>query len=400
VRLAVAALSVFVLLPVSTAAAPVQPQVEVKVIHYRAHDGRIRAAYLLLPRHYDGRPIPLVISPHGRGLTARQNARVFGDLPGMGGFAVIDPAGEGRRLGSFSWGAPGQIADLARMPAIARRNGVDVDPRRIFAIGGSMGGQEVLLLAARHPHLLAGVAAFDPATDMARRYWDFAGLAGGRRLQRLAREEIGGTPLTAPLAYARRSPDTFARQLALSGVPLELYWSTRDAVIRDQVDETGVLVVEILGWNPHARVDSFRGTWGHTREMWPRGRLPDALARFGLLPWTDVPRRYVPTRAVDLTSAASRSATRSAGASIPTESRTRLRGAANGASRVDACVIRAGCSMRLSTPPSDSASVKTLVREQSATASSSDAARKETMPPKSRIWRRADAWPGWEGRPG
>src|SRR5581483_11873957 len=351
-----------------------------------------------LPRHYDGRPIPLVISPHGRGLTARQNARVFGDLPGMGGFAVIDPAGEGRRLGSFSWGAPGQIADLARMPAIARRNGVDVDPRRIFAIGGSMGGQEVLLLAARHPHLLAGVAAFDPATDMARRYWDFAGLAGGRRLQRLAREEIGGTPLTAPLAYARRSPDTFARQLALSGVPLELYWSTRDAVIRDQVDETGVLVVEILGWNPHARVDSFRGTWGHTREMWPRGRLPDALARFGLLPWTDVPRRYVPTRAVDLTSAASRSATRSAGASIPTESRTRLRGAANGASRVDACVIRAGCSMRLSTPPSDSASVKTLVREQSATASSSDAARKETMPPKSRIWRRADSTPGWWSR--
>ena len=37
-----------------------------------------------------------------------------------------------------------------------------------------MGGQETLLLVARHPHLLAGAAAFDPATDMARRYRDFA----------------------------------------------------------------------------------------------------------------------------------------------------------------------------------------------------------------------------------
>src|SRR5207248_2045917 len=97
----------------------------------------------------------------------------------------------------------------------------NVDPSRIYAIGGSMGGQEVLLLVARHPQLLAGAAAFDPATDMARRYWDFAGLKGGRRLQQLARTEIGGTPLTAPLAYARRSPDNFVLQLALSAVPIE-----------------------------------------------------------------------------------------------------------------------------------------------------------------------------------
>jgi pimeloyl-ACP methyl ester carboxylesterase len=400
VRLAAATLTLAVLLPVPTAVAAPQSPVQVRVIHYRAHDGRTRSAYLLLPRHYDGRPIPLVISPHGRGLSARQNARFFGVLPGLGRFAVIDPEGEGRRLGTYSWGAPGQIADLARMPQIAEDNGVNVDRSRIYAVGGSMGGQEVLLLVARHPHLLAGAAAFDPATDMARRYWDFAALKGGRRLQQLARTEIGGTPLTAPLAYARRSPDNFVRQLALSGVPLELYWSTRDGVIRDQVDETGLLVVEIHGWNPRARVLSFRGTWGHTREMWPRGRLPDALARFDLLPWSLVPRRYVPTRDADLTRAVSRSATRSVGDSIPTESRTRLRGAANGASAVDACVIRAGCSIRLSTPPRDSARVKSFVREQSATASSSDSARKQTMPPKSRIWRRAVSWPGWEGKPG
>ena len=52
------------------------------------------------------------------------------------------------------------------MPAIARAHGVDVDPHRIYAFGGSMGGQETLLLVALHPRLLAGAAAFDPATDM------------------------------------------------------------------------------------------------------------------------------------------------------------------------------------------------------------------------------------------
>src|SRR5205085_4819319 len=126
---------------------------------------------------------------------------------------VVSPAGEGRRLGLFSWGDRGEIADLARMPALVRAQGVDVDPHRVFAIGGSMGGQETLLLLARHPRLLAGAAAFDPSTDMARRYWDFAGLPGGRSLQRLAREEIGGTPLTDPAAYAARSPDTYVRQI-------------------------------------------------------------------------------------------------------------------------------------------------------------------------------------------
>jgi len=59
---------------------------------------------------------------------------------------------------------------------------------------------------ARDPHPLAGVVAFDPATSMARRYWDFASLPGGSLLQRLAREEIGGTPLTDPAGYASRSP--------------------------------------------------------------------------------------------------------------------------------------------------------------------------------------------------
>src|SRR2546423_14891597 len=72
-----------------------------RVITYRAHGGESRRAYLLVPRNYDGRPVPLVISPHGRGVGARHNAWCFGDLPGIGGFARRRPPRGGGRAGVF-----------------------------------------------------------------------------------------------------------------------------------------------------------------------------------------------------------------------------------------------------------------------------------------------------------
>jgi poly(3-hydroxybutyrate) depolymerase len=268
---------------------PATPNTEIRLIHYHAHDGTIRPAWLFLPAGYHGQRIPLVISPHGRGVDESDNALFWGDLPGEGGFALIDPAGEGRRLHWYSWGDPGQIADLARMPQIARDWGVNVNQRRIYAFGGSMGGQETLLLIARYPHLLAGAAAFDPATDMARRYRDFAALKDGRSLQRLARREIGGTPEQVPEAYAARSPDHYVEAIARSGVPLQLYWSSRDRIIRDQRLETNQLAGAIDRANEHERMWDFHGDWSHTAEMRSDRRLPRALARFGLLPWRDAP---------------------------------------------------------------------------------------------------------------
>jgi pimeloyl-ACP methyl ester carboxylesterase len=269
-----------------------------RLIHYVAHDGVRRSAWLLLPLGYHGQKLPLVISPHGRGVDETTNAQLWGDLPGEGGFAVINPAGEGRRLHWYSWGAPGQIADLARMPAIAAANGVNVDHRHIYAVGGSMGGQETLLLLARHPHLLAGAIAFDPATNMTRRYYDFAALKDGKVLQALARTEIGGTPSQVPRAYARRSPSRYVRQLAEAGVPLQIYWSIDDRVIADQRAEAGRLSAEILALRPDAHFWDFEGTWAHTAEMQSWRRLPRSLARFGLLPWREVPPLpATPTRA-------------------------------------------------------------------------------------------------------
>jgi poly(3-hydroxybutyrate) depolymerase len=228
-------------------------------IHYRAHDGLMRKAYLVLPRWYgphDDPPIPLVISPHGRGVPAIDNVRVWGNLPWYGHFAVINPEGQGRRLTLYAWGDPGDIRDLAGMPGAIKEAlpWVKIDPRRIYAFGGSMGGQETLLLVAHDPGLLAGAAAFDAPTNMAARYFAFSSLRFGPELQERARLEFGGTPLSDPRAYRIRSPLDWAKRIAFSGVPLQIWWSTKDRIVTNQAHESGALYRDILRLNPGAPV--------------------------------------------------------------------------------------------------------------------------------------------------
>jgi poly(3-hydroxybutyrate) depolymerase len=260
--------------------------VRVIPIAYRAHDGLMRRAYVIVPAAYvPGTPIPLVISPHGRGVGARTNVRRWGRLPAVGDFAVVNPEGQGRALTLFSWGDPGEIRDLARMPEIVEQAlpWLRVDRHRVYAFGGSMGGQETLLLVARYPHLLAGAAAFDAPTNMAARYRAFVDQPLGASLQTLARREIGGTPATDPRGYALRSPLDWARNIAYSGVPLQIWWSTRDRIVTDQRDESGLLYRMIKRLDPSAPVTQFVGNWAHTTEMKWYGYLPYALSRFGLM---------------------------------------------------------------------------------------------------------------------
>lgn len=257
-------------------------------IPYVAWDGAKRSAVLVLPRWYGPAKhpaIPLVISPHGRGCSAAHNASVWGGMPAFGPFAVINPEGQGRRLIHYSWGWRGEIDDLARMPAIveAALPWFHVDRSRVYALGSSMGGQETLLLVALHPRLLTGAAALDSATDMAARYRAFPLLRDGRTLQRLARIEIGGTPTTAPRAYAARSPMSYVAEIAASGVPLHIWWSRKDKIVVNQNGESGRLYRTIKRLNPAAPVTQYVGTWAHSAEMYPLARLPLALVKLKLV---------------------------------------------------------------------------------------------------------------------
>jgi pimeloyl-ACP methyl ester carboxylesterase len=261
--------------------------VRVWTVRYRAHNGLAREARIALPREMgpqNNPPVPLIVSPHGRGLTGLANLRFWGDLPARGRFAVISPDGHGRVLPLHSWGWERQIDDLANMQYVAKATlpWLRIRPHSVYAMGGSMGGQETLLMVARFNRLLAGAAAFDAPADLARRYRDFPRLPNGRFLQELARREVGGVPESYPGAYARRSPINVARAIAFSRVPLQIFWSVADEVVTDQLHHSARLVRRIRELNPSAPVTGMSGNWTHSAGM-PLN-LPRALRRFGLLP--------------------------------------------------------------------------------------------------------------------
>src|SRR5438128_2588967 len=81
----------------------------------------------------------------------------------------------------------------------------------------------------------------------------------GRRLQRLAAYELGGTPATDPRAWASRSPLSFARAIAFSHVPLEIWWSRTDPIVVDQAGQSGLLYREIKHIDQSAPVRQFVG---------------------------------------------------------------------------------------------------------------------------------------------
>ena len=254
---------------------------------YRTHDGHSAKAFLVVPAWYGPRrrpPLPLVVSPHGRGVDGRYNLRFWGALPARGRFALVSPDGYGRKLGRYSWGYAGQIDDLLRMGSIARRAApwLRLDGR-VYGVGASMGGQEVLLMAAREH--LAGVAAFDSGTDMALRYRAWFTTPGEHRLPPLGRIEIGGTPTENPAAYAARSPIDHVAAIVRNRTRIQIWWSRRDRVVTDGARESGALSERLRGRAP---VQQVVGTWAHAHEMHPGTQLPAALACRGLLPFDGV----------------------------------------------------------------------------------------------------------------
>ena len=305
ILVALAAAAVLAVVSVVPSACQIAPEpgagVRLWTIHYTAHNGARRAASVLLPAWYrpdNNPPLPLVISPHGRGANGQSNADFFGDMPAIGGFAVVSPDGMGRRTRRFSYGYTGQIDDLATLPSVVMRKlpWLRIDRTRIYALGSSMGGQETALLVARHPHLLAGAAAMDSVTDLSRRYYQLAdlpcdrsclkrwGMPRGRNLQSVMRREVGGTPETNPRAYASRSALSLARAIADSGVPLQIWWSANDRIVSDQKHQSRALFLELRRLNRCAPVTAYAGHWKHSTEMRASSLLPIALAGFGLLP--------------------------------------------------------------------------------------------------------------------
>lgn len=224
---------------------------------YPTWNGRRRTAVVVLPGDYvlgGGEALPCVLNPHARNTTPLGSARLWRDLPTRHRFMVICGHSCGRRDPFQSWSVPGQISDLAALPAMTQRAmpWLRIDEERLYVVGGSMGGQETLSLLARYPDRYAGVLCMDGLADLARRYRELP-KAGGDEVQADMRREVGGTPRQVPFRYRQRSPITFARTLATCRVPLAIWWSEDDVwVINQPTTQTGYLCRVIRRLDPAA----------------------------------------------------------------------------------------------------------------------------------------------------
>ena len=122
------------------------------------------------------------------------------------------------------------------------------------------------------------------STNFYRRYNDFAITPGRRGLQALARFEVGGTPRTNPTGYVLRSPTHWLKEIAGSGVRLQLWWSITDQIVIDQTHQSAHFYNELRKLRPRARVEAVTGVWRHSAEMRHDTQLPDAVRWLGLLP--------------------------------------------------------------------------------------------------------------------
>ncbi len=261
-------------------------------ITYTASTGATRDAVVLLPAGYSPRhnpPLPLVISPHGRGATGRSNAKFWGNLPTVGDFAVVCPDGMGRRLRNFSYGYPGQIDDLARMPQIVVRAmpWVHVDSRRIYALGAAWAARR-RCCSSRGTRVLAGAAAMDPVDRLRAAYgsppngrkaacqkrW---GAAGALPAQRCVVESADSPSKANPRATAARSPLSQARRSPTRASRCRSGGARKDKIVVHQGTQSGALYRRLRRLGPQRPVGGVRRPVGDTRRRC--GRPPSCHSR-------------------------------------------------------------------------------------------------------------------------
>jgi pimeloyl-ACP methyl ester carboxylesterase len=237
------------------------------IVPYLAWNGQPRDCVVLLPRDYAGgtQKLPCIVTAHARGATPLQTSRLWQDLPTAQRFMVVCAGSAGRVDPISSWSCPGQIADLMELPGLiaAAMPWLRIDMNRLYVAGVSMGGAEALSVAARYPDRVAAAASFDGVADLAAYYRALPATVRVKQ-QRALRREVGGPPRTARFRYALRSPLSFAATLATSGVPLGVWWSTRDLSVRYQAtQQTGRLCKAIRALRPDAPLVEAQTTFAH-----------------------------------------------------------------------------------------------------------------------------------------
>ncbi len=248
------------------------------------------------PSRESAASLPLVLAPHPITWTAAED--YHGGLEGLmrkyhrGYFGLAEkyqiiiamPHGHHHKEDLCSLAGPEQIADLNFLIDGLSELLYQVDKRRVYVCGLSMGGQEALVAAGKHPDRITAVFAFNPIVDLAAWHEELAtsNIPEIKEYDTAARiaKEVGGLPEDVPEAYAVRSATNFVE--GLSNIPTMIYWSHQDLIVPRQVTHhTMALYRSVKDINVNAPMAEYNHTKMH-------GTLEyDQLTRWQLHEWCD-----------------------------------------------------------------------------------------------------------------
>lgn len=258
-------------------------------------DGMPQTANIYAPASA-GRPLPLVLAPHPITWTAEQDFhegypgftrgyhRGYYNLADQYNVVIAMQHGHHRRVENCSLASPEQITDMIHLIDELQEQGYEIDTRRVYACGLSMGGQEALVVAGQHPDKIAAAVAFNPIVDLAAWQEDLArteveAIREFGTDQRIA-DEVGGLPDEVPELYAERSATSFVDGLAQ--VPTLIYWTHEDLIVPRQITHHSYLLYEqVKETSITAPVAEYNHTQAHGLTHF------DDLVRWQLHEWAD-----------------------------------------------------------------------------------------------------------------
>ena len=195
-------------------------------------DGHRQPA-LWLPARRDGRPLLVVL--HSWSVNYLQRLGVpFALWAGRHDWSMIAPDFRGPNNKATATGSDLAVRDVVDAIGWARERAA-IDESRVFVIGFSGGGMMSLLLAGRHPELLAGAVAWVPVHDLVKWYGYTSQKRPQPRYPGHIRASCGGDPSADSGARERctyRSPRTHLHAARDADLPVYIGHGLGDQDVR------------------------------------------------------------------------------------------------------------------------------------------------------------------------
>lgn len=196
-----------------------------EILFRTAADDSEQPALFWKPRTHN--PAPLLVGLHAWSADCRhKDAEAWFQLCAERNWVFLYPDFRGPSVRPEAGGSDLVIRDIVSAADFAMRR-ANVDPRRVYAAGGSGGGHVALLLAGRAPRLWAAISAWVPISDLAA--WHEESSERGNKYAKDLEKVCGGQPGDSPEVdreYERRSPLTWLENAR--GLPLDINAGIRD----------------------------------------------------------------------------------------------------------------------------------------------------------------------------